>query len=239
MDVEELVTGGFFQYERTVVKNQSVLHEKEARGMNGYEEIIRGYLTKAWARSEDVLHRAVPAVLDASGRLLFQAFGRRCAVERERVFFDGIADVGPRAVLAAIYVAHVPEQAAGLHPLKAFKEIPNSGPYQAAFAVHAEQVLVPHVPKIKVHLDNLLQIFSGHRNTDAPSGDFSFTLYPLPRLPLYYIVHEADDEFPAAVTCLFGGGCASFMPLDALADVAEYTAQSLLEHCAALANQRR
>ncbi|ROQ92102.1 DUF3786 domain-containing protein [Desulfosoma caldarium] len=206
--------------------------------MNGYEEIIRGYLDKAWARSEHVLQRAVPAVSKASGALSFQAFGRRCTVERERVFFDGIADVGPRAVLTAIYMAHVPEQAAALHPLKAFKEIPNSGPYQAAFAVHAEQVLVPHVPMIKRHLDNLLHIFSGHRNTDAPSGDFSFTLYPLPRLPLYYIVHEADDEFPAAVTCLFGGGAASYMPLDALADVAEYTAQALLEHGAAMEAQR-
>lgn len=206
--------------------------------MNGYEEIIRGYLDKAWARSKEVLQRAIPAVLEATGALSFSAFGRRCTVERERVFFDGLVDLGPRAVLVAIYMARVPEQTASLHPLTAFKEIPNSGPYQAAFATHAEQVLVPHVPKIKMHLDHLLQIFSGHPNTDAPSGDFSFTLYPLPRLPLYYIIHEPDEEFPAAVTCLFGSGCASFMPLDALADVAEYTAQSLLEHCAAFMGRR-
>ncbi|MGQ9670786.1 MAG: DUF3786 domain-containing protein [Desulfosoma sp.] len=215
------------------VEDKSLRHGKQAHGMNGYEEVIRGYLDKAWARSKGVLQRAIPALLEATGALSFPAFGRRCTVERERVLFDGHVDLGPRAVLASIYIGHVPEHTASLHPLKAFKEIPNSGPYQAAFAVHAEQVLVPHVPKIKIHLDHLLQIFSGHRNTDAPSGDFSFTLYPLPRIPLYYIVHEPDEEFPAAVTCLFGSGCASFMPLDALADVAEYTAQSLLEHCTA------
>ncbi|MEJ5365938.1 MAG: DUF3786 domain-containing protein [Desulfosoma sp.] len=198
--------------------------------MNGYEEIIRGYLDKAWARSEEVLREAAPAVPEAPGVLAFPAFGRPCSVQRHGVFFDGVLDTGARGVLTAIYLAVVPKWSAPLHPLKAFKEIPNSGPYQAAFAVHAEQCLVPHVPKIRENLESLLSSFSGHRNTDAPSGDFSFTLYPLPKIPLYYIVHEADDEFPAAVTCLFGGDCPSFMPLDALADVAEYTARSLIGH---------
>jgi len=199
--------------------------------MSGYDEIIRGYLDKAWARSEGVLEKAVPCVFEASGTLTFSAFGSQCTVCQEIVSFDGQRDNGARAVLAAIYLATVPERAAPLHPLKAFKEIPNSGPYQAAFAVHAEQALVPHVSKIKIQMDRILEAFSGHRNPDAPSGDFSFTLYPFPRIPLYYIFHEADDEFPAAVTCLFGADCASFMPLDALADVAEYTAQAIISLC--------
>lgn len=199
--------------------------------MNGYEEIIRGYLDKAWARSEEVLREAAPAVLQAPGVLAFHAFGQLCSVQRHGVFFDGVVDTGPRGVLTAIYLAVVPKHPAPLHPLKAFKEIPNSGPYQAAFAVHAEQALVPYVPKIRQNLESILSAFSGHWNRDAPSGDFSFTLYPLPKIPLYYIVHEADDEFPAAVTCLFGGDSPSFMPLDALADVAEYTAQSLMDRC--------
>ncbi|WP_448382189.1 DUF3786 domain-containing protein [Desulfosoma sp.] len=199
--------------------------------MNGYEEIIRGYLDKAWARSEEGLREAAPAVLEAPGILTFHAFGLRCSVKRHGVFFDGVLDTGAKGVLTAIYLAVVPTRSAPLHPLKAFKEIPNSGPYQAAFAVHAEQALVPYVPTIRQNLEAILAAFSGHRNTDAPSGDFSFTLYPLPKIPLYYIIHEADDEFPAAVTCLFGGDCPSFMPLDALADVAEYTAQSLIDRC--------
>ncbi len=231
MDFKKVAVYDSFDYERVRGAFKRKKRKEEATDMSGYEEIIREYLKKAWARSLESLTKAVPVVPDPSGALSFEAFGKRCTVRRESVFFDGVLEVGPKAVLAAIYVAHVPERTAPLHPLKAFKEIPNSGPYQAAFAVHAEQVLVPHVPKIKARLDYLIQFFSGHRNTDAPSGDFSFTLYPFPRIPLYYIVHEADDEFPAAVTCLFGGDCASFMPLDALADVAEYTAQELIAGC--------
>jgi hypothetical protein len=45
---------------------------------------------------------------------------------------------------------------------------------------------------------------------------------------LYYIFHLPDDEFPASVTCLFGANVMDFMPLDGLADVAEYTAKRIM-----------
>jgi len=40
----------------------------------------------------------------------------------------------------------------------------------------------------------------------APAGtgrDFSFIVYPLPKIALCYIFYEADDDFPASVTCLY------------------------------------
>ncbi len=165
--------------------------------MNGYEEIIRGYLDKAWARSEEVLREAAPAVPEAPGVLAFPAFGRPCSVQRHGVFFDGVLDTGARGVLTAIYLAVVPKWSAPLHPLKAFKEIPNSRALPGRFRRGT-----PNSPwcltcrKFAKIWNPSSAGFSGHRNTDAPSGDFSFTLYPLPKIPLYYIVHEADDEFP-------------------------------------------
>ena len=61
------------------------------------------------------------------------------------------------------------------------------------------------------------------------SGDFSFTLYPLPRIALYYIFYLPDEEFPAAVSCLFPANVIDFLPLAGLADVAEYTARKMIE----------
>jgi hypothetical protein len=36
-----------------------------------------------------------------------------------------------------------------------------------------------------------------------------------------------DEEFPASVICLFSQNALSFMPLDGLADVAEYTSKAI------------
>ena len=38
-----------------------------------------------------------------------------------------------------------------------------------------------------------------------------------------------DEEFPASVTCLFSQNALSFMPLDGLADVAEYTSKAIIQ----------
>ncbi len=116
-----------------------------------------------------------------------------------------------------------------LHPLKSFKELPHSMPYQGAFSVNAEKILYSYVSTIQKHQSDLSAFFSGTINTDFPSGDFSFTLYPLPRIALYYIFYLPDEEFSASVNCLFPANATSFMPVAGLADVAEYTARKIIE----------
>ena len=60
-------------------------------------------------------------------------------------------------------------------------------------------------------------------------GDFSFMVFPLPKIALCYIFYEADDDFPASVTCLYSNNAISFLPIDALADVGEYTSKKILD----------
>jgi hypothetical protein len=61
------------------------------------------------------------------------------------------------------------------------------------------------------------------------SGDFSFLLFPLPKVALCYIFYLPDEDFPASVTCLFSSNATSFMPLDGLADVAECSSRKIIQ----------
>ena len=54
-------------------------------------------------------------------------------------------------------------------------------------------------------------------------------LYPLPKIALCTIFYLADDEFPPSATCLFSANALDFMPLDGLADVAEYTSKKIIQ----------
>lgn len=38
-----------------------------------------------------------------------------------------------------------------------------------------------------------------------------------------------DEEFPASATCLFSNNALSFLPIDALADIGEYTSKKIIE----------
>jgi len=50
----------------------------------------------------------------------------------------------------------------------------------------------------------------------------------LPKIALLLIFYLPDEDFPASATCLFSSNARSFMPLDGLADVAEYTSNALI-----------
>ena len=192
-----------------------------------YLNIRNLYLSEAWKRTIDELRSAVPAEVE-NGGLSFMAFGERCVMSPDEITLGGGPARGAEGLLTAMYASRTPARPVQLQPLKSFKELPGSMPYQGAFAANSERVLEPHVEAIQRRQGDIVSKFSGMVNTDAVSGDFSFTLHPLPRIPLYYIFHLPDDEFPAGISCLFAANAHEFMPIDGLADVAEYTARRII-----------
>jgi hypothetical protein len=185
------------------------------------------HLKEAWHRGKETLEQSLPARLEGDC-FSFQAFGETCELCPDVIRLGGKPVTGPVGVLISLYARQVHNEPAKMHPLQSFKELPNSGPYQGAFVARSEQVLVPHVVAIQRQKQVIAEHFSGVVNTDAPSGDFSFTLYPFPRLALYYILYLPDEEFPAAVTCLFAADATNHLSVDGLADVAEYTGKKII-----------
>jgi hypothetical protein len=190
--------------------------------------IQKEYLQRVWLRKPEELEASIPARRKGTC-LHLKAFGEPCELYPEEIILGGQPLTGPEGILIAMYASHVPNEKLQLHPLKSFKQFPGSMAYQGAFTLNAEKILIPYVPAIKKHEQDLVIRFSGHTNLDAPIGDFSFTLFPLPRIALYYTFYLPDDEFPAAVTCLFPSNATKFMPLAGLADTAEFTARKIIE----------
>jgi len=190
--------------------------------------IQKEYLQKVWLRRPEELEASIPAMRQGNC-LRFRAFGEPCELYPGEIILGGQLLTGPEGILIAMYASHVPNEKLQIHPLKSFKQFPGSMAYQGAFTLNAEKILIPYVPAIKEHQQDLVIRFSGHSNLDAPIGDFSFTLFPLPRVAFYYTFYLADDEFPAAATCLFPANATTFMLLAGLADTAEFTARKIIE----------
>ena len=74
-----------------------------------------------------------------------------------------------------------------------------------------------------------MEKINGQSPPAGVGGDFSFVVYPLPKIALCYIFYEADEDFPPSATCLFSNNAISFPPIDALADVGEYTSKKILQ----------
>jgi len=192
-----------------------------------YLRIQTEYLEKAWARPSAELEAALPAKLN-DDRYQFRPLGEECLLSKDGTTLSGALATGPEGLSIAMYAGSVLNLPVRLQPLKAFKEMPDSMPYHGAFHANAERIFIPHVISLQTLQEEIVSRFSGHINPDAPSGDFSFTLFPLPRIPLYYIFNLPDDEFPASATCQFADNAIDFMPLAGLADLAEYTARRII-----------
>ncbi len=185
------------------------------------------YVRELYAQLPDDLDRSLHAAREHDV-FHFKAFGQHCSITPDGIILGGEWLTGPLGILIALYARHARRDAVQLEPPKSFAQMNGSLPYQGAFRIRSEQSLVPHVDDIKGSMDRIVKAFNGFENKDA-SGDFSFTLFPLPKIPLYYIFYLADEDFSASVTCLFAANAESFMPVDGLADVGEYTAKKIIE----------
>ena len=133
--------------------------------------------------------------------------------------------------MISLYAANASPDFLLLEPLVAFRDLPDSMPYQGAFAANAERPLVPRASEIPARRSRILEDLGGDE-MDAPEGtpgDLSLLVFPLPKIALCYIVYLPDEEFTASISCLLSNNARTFMPLDGLADTAEYTTRRILE----------
>jgi hypothetical protein len=196
--------------------------------MTNYESLIDQNLNEAFRRSPSELGIRINA--DSNGDLFFfRAFGEDCCLGRSGITLSGRPAVGPKGLLISLYALHATKESMRLEPFKAFKDLPDSMPYRGAFRANSEMILVPHVGQIKDRVKAVKRVFDAETNSSQHAGDLSFILYPLPKIALRYIFYFPDEDFPASAVCLFSTNALSFMPLDGLADVAEYSSRKILE----------
>ena len=195
---------------------------------SNYAKIVKENMDKLYSNLPDDLDTFLPAVRKDNA-FKFSAFGGICVIQPDGIFIDGQKQDDAIGILVSLYALHASSEACILKPFKAFKEFPDSMPYVGAFTTHTEQLLVPHVSTIKESANRIIKKLKGQKAPVGTGGDFSFLVYPLPKIALCYIFYEADDDFPASVTCLYSNNARQFLPVDGLADVGEYCSKTLLD----------
>ncbi len=195
---------------------------------DNYESIVQNNLKNLYDRLPHDLDQRLGAVRDGD-RFLFHAFGAPCVIAPDRITLGSETAPSVLGILISLYALHAQTEICVPTPFRAFKEFNGSMPYAGAFTTHTEQVLVPHVTKIKTSLEKIFSALGGETAPAGTPGDISFVVYPLPKIALCYILYDADEDFPAAVICLYSGNADRFMPMDGLADVGEYTSRKIID----------
>jgi hypothetical protein len=194
---------------------------------DNYAKITRNNLNRLYADLPKELAKNLTGS-QYGERFIFNAFGEKCIIEPHGITLGKGKHSSVLGILISLYALNAGSEICVPLPLKAFKEFPDSMPYVGAFTKNTEQLLVPQVAEIKEAAQSITKRFKGEKAPAEVGGDFSFIVYPLPKIALCYIFYEADEDFPASVTCLYSNNANRFMPIDGLADVGEYTSKKIL-----------
>jgi len=195
---------------------------------NNYKKIVRDNLSRLYSCLPDDLAEFLPGTQDGL-KFSFSAFGEKCDIEPEGISLGDGEHSSVLDIIISLYALNARSETCVLLPLKAFKELENSMPYVGAFSAHTEQILVPYVPDIKKSKQAIIEALNGEDAPAEAGGDFSLIVHPLPKIALCYIFYDADEDFPASVTCLFSANAGLFMSVDGLADLGEYTSRTILK----------
>jgi hypothetical protein len=194
---------------------------------DNYAKIVQENLNQLYGNLPKDLAKNLPSEQDEE-RFIFDAFGEKCVIQPNGIALGEAKHSSVFGILITLYALNANSEICVPLPLKSFKEFSDSMPYVGAFTTHTEHLLVPHVVRIKKSVPIIKKTLKGE---DAPSeagGDFSFVVYPLPKIALCYIFYEEDEDFPASVTCLYSNNANQFMPIDGLADLGEYTSRKII-----------
>jgi hypothetical protein len=195
---------------------------------DNYAKIARNNIEKLYRDLPINLTDALPAKKEDEA-FHFKAFGHPCRITPRGIFLEETLKEDVFGILLSLYALWAKDTDSILQPFIGFKELPDSMPYVGAFTTHTEQILVPMVSRINALRKEIITAFDGKDISSDSNGDFAFIIKPLPKIALQYIFYEADEDFPASVTCLFSNNAAAFMPVDGLADVGEYSSKRIIE----------
>jgi len=196
--------------------------------MDNYQKIIKENLARLYKKMPDCLDHLLPGQY-RDDRIILKAFGNFYRIGPDKITVGDKTETGVIGILITLYGLHANAQSCIPTPYKAYRELPSSMPYAAAFTSHAEHILIPHIGKIEDNLDLIIQALNGEPGIGSEGGDFSFVVRPFPKIKLNYVFYLADDDFPASATCLFSNNALSFLPIDALADTGEYTSKKIID----------
>jgi hypothetical protein len=158
-----------------------------------------------------------------------KAMGEICQIGPEGVEIGRGKDSGKRAQLIMLYALNATREPCRPTPFKAFRELPDSKPLLDQFSANTEHSLIPFITRIGQFLEPIFRALDGELCCDIESEDLSIIVRPLPKIKLCYKFYLADNVLPASATCLFSNNALSFLPIDALADLGQYTSNKILE----------
>ena len=134
---------------------------------------------------------------------------------------DGRSEVPAHAssVIVCKYLLLCPRQPDNDESLVTYKDFKDAAPYTIGFKNTAERPIARHFEGRLEDLREQCLRLGGRPFQTQVSCDLAFRFQALPRVPVYLLFNDADDDFAAQCTVLFRKNAASYLDMECIAMV--------------------
>lgn len=149
---------------------------------------------------------------------------------------DGVSDADGKpashavAVLLCKYLLLCPKLPSNDISLVTYKDFRDAAPYVGGFGNTAEQPIARCFANALPKLEKRCLELGGSAFDTEVACDFAFHFQALPKVPVYLLFNDADEDFPAQATLLFRKNAASYLDMECLAMIGGILAYRLQGH---------
>jgi hypothetical protein len=183
-----------------------------------FEKVYRDYLARVSALDLAGKARLLGVTVD-TGKITVPLFGRLYAVTTEEIFSDdGKQPLHAVSVLLCRYLILAPET----EPREgaewvSYRDFIDAAPFVGGFVNNTEKAIAKHFTGQVKTLENACLKLGGFHVADGLSYDLSMRVFCLPKIPLYLLFNDADEEFPAECRVLFERRAEKYLDMECLA----------------------
>lgn len=123
------------------------------------------------------------------------------------------------------YILHASGIHVGDHKIP-YEDIPGCRSYAPVFT---NRVIKPLLSAFGYSSHSFLEAGLSLNGNQEPYGNASFTLTPLPRIPITFILWEGSYEFSPSLTILFDPSIHTYLPLEDIVVIAKLTSTRILK----------
>jgi hypothetical protein len=195
-------------------------------GKSNYDQVLAELLGEARSRNA-AANAPAPGGSLSDGSAQIPLFGDTCTIKDDGIYRgDSKLDtIGSILVLRYFLTA-------GDDPLRnawvAYRDFKDGAQFASYIKANIEDVLAKRFAGKQALLRERLQAIGAAVYRSEAKPDVAAALHPFPRVPLLVIFWDKDEEFDASFQFLFDESAESFLDMEALAVLLEYTCQKLI-----------
>lgn len=182
-----------------------------------FDEIYADYLRRV--AEIDVSARAEGLGIEVDGGAAVIPFlGKRHTVTAHAVAGpDGARPHHAICVILCKYLLMCPDAAPDRHALVTYKDFKDAMPYVQGFKNTAERPIARHFSGRAEALAERCAALGGEPFASEVSCQMAYAFDALPRVPVYLLFNDADDDFPADCKLLFRESAAAYLDMECIA----------------------